>query len=158
MRSEFEPGLGEPSPDRVVHRPYPDDRLIRLAPGRRDQGEGPALPAAEAPMRAHELLEGCDLVCVWVVHAVDEDVGAMREPVGAPQVVRGIRPEVAQGILAGHRLVAEAPASVGAEDDRAVIGPDHHETDTGVTDEGADQARVHRLDLAEGKAVRRLWK
>src|SRR5213592_393346 len=88
MGFQLEPGLGQPTPDRLVHRASPDDPAARLAPTGRNEGEGMALPAAEAAMGTHELLERRHLVGLGVVHAVDEDVRAMREAVRAAQVVR----------------------------------------------------------------------
>ena len=69
-----------------------------------------ALPAAEAAVGAHELLERRDLVRLGVVHAVDEDVGAVGEAVGAPQVVGCVGAEVAQRVLAGDLVVVRGAA------------------------------------------------
>ncbi len=154
MRPELQASFGEPSPERVVHGAHPDDRRFGLAPFARDQGEGSALPPSEPPVRAHELLEGRDLVGLGVVQAVDEDVGAVSEAVGAAQVVGRVGPEVEQRVPPGHTIVPESPPPARTQDQGAVtIRADHHEADAGMVDERSDQARVQALDLLDREPV-----
>ncbi len=51
------------------------------------------LGAAEPAVRSDELLEGCDFVAVAPVGAVEDDVRAVRETVGALDVPGGVGPE-----------------------------------------------------------------
>jgi hypothetical protein len=89
VRPKLQAGFGEPSPERVVHGAHPDYGCFGLAPFARNQGEWSTLPPSEPPVRAHELLEGGDLVRLGVVEAVDEDVRAGGEAVRA-QVVAAL--------------------------------------------------------------------
>src|ERR1700704_4943586 len=76
-------GLGQPRRQRLMHRLYSDNRLLRVAPFCGEDGEGPGLRTAQAAVRAHELLEWSHLPGVRVIHAVDEDVRAVGKPVVA---------------------------------------------------------------------------
>ena len=60
-----------------------DDRLGGHFEVRRVQHEAVHLEAAHAAVERDQLLEGAALFELRVVEAVDEDVGGVREPVGA---------------------------------------------------------------------------
>jgi hypothetical protein len=71
-------------------------------------------------------------------------------------MIGGVRPEVPQRVLTADRVVPKAPRPVCAEDDRAVVGARHDEADSGVTDQGGDQAGVKLVDLTDGHPLRAL--
>src|SRR5436309_15907339 len=63
--------LGEPAAHLAVHGVCADDHLVRQRPVARDDGEGEALLAAHATVRADQLLEGRHLVGLLPVGAVE---------------------------------------------------------------------------------------
>ena len=81
--------------------------------------KGLRLRPAEAAVRAHELLERRHLVRGRVIHAVDEQVRAVRKAVVAAQVVGRGRVEVGERVLALDRVVGQAPVPAGADHERS---------------------------------------
>ena len=100
--------------------PRVEDERLRLRP-------------AEAAVERDQLLEGAALVEQRVVEAVDEDVGHVREAVGAPQVLARVGREARERVLAVDAAVREVVDAARAERDRPVIGgADEHEADVRV--------------------------
>ena len=66
---------------------------------RRMEDEGPRLRAADPAVERDQLLEGATRIHVGLVEAADHQVGDVREPVGAQQVLRGVRREVRERIV-----------------------------------------------------------
>ena len=94
---------------RAAGAPRPRRRSARPGPGRLlgVEDEGPRLGAAEAAVEGDQLLERAALVEVGVVEAADQDVGDVREPVGAQQVARRGRGERGERVLALDPAVGE---------------------------------------------------
>ncbi len=97
-------------------------------------------------MGAHELLERGDLLGIGVVHAVDEDVGTVREAVVAAEVIGGRRVELRERVLALDRVVgsggaaSRAPSTNGAVRARS----HHHEADPGMGAQALEQSGMAR--------------
>src|SRR5665809_40647 len=109
MGLQLQARFAEPAAKLPVHRLDAYDRRLLLAPSAGNEREGPALPPTQASVRAHELLERRDLVRLGIEHAVDKDVGAVREAVGATEVVGRVAPEVKERIVAGDDVVSQPP-------------------------------------------------
>ncbi len=80
--------------------------LLGCVPLGGHDGEWMRLRSAQPAVGAHELLERGNLVGDRVVHAVDEDVGAVRKAVVAAQVFGRGRVEVGERVLALDGVVA----------------------------------------------------
>jgi len=99
--------------------------------GVEDEGEG--LGSAHAAVRTDELLERRDLVEVGPIGAVDDDVRAVGEPVGAQDVAGSVGPEWREWIVALDAVFVEVVDATGADGQRAVqVGPHEQEADAGV--------------------------
>ena len=85
------------------------------------EDERPGLEAAHAAVEGDQLLEGAALVEVGVVEAADHDVADVLEAVGAQQVLRRVRREVGERVLAVDATLREVVGAVGAERDGAVL-------------------------------------
>ena len=115
------------------------------------QDEGEALRPAHAAVRADQLLEGGDLAELRPEGAVDHQVGAVREAVGAPQVVGGVGAEGRQRVLALDPALVEEVDARRADRDRAVaLRADQDEADPGVLAERREQARDRAPRSAPG--------
>ena len=138
-----------------MHRRSTDERLVRQRQldGREDERTG--LEAAHAAVERDQLLERAALVELGVVEAVHEEIGRVREPVRAKQVLRGRRGERRERILPLDAPVGEEPRAATAEHDRPGLrGADEHEADVLVLEQGRDQLRVPLVDLLAGQAPR----
>ena len=83
------------------------------------------------------------------------DVGDVREAVGAPQVVRRVRREVRQRVLALDPAVGEVVRAARAERDRAVLRErTSSEADVRMLAQRREQLRVALLDLLERQPAR----
>src|SRR5688572_1736406 len=97
--------LNEPASKLPVDGLRPDELLLGQLQFCRVEQKRERLRAAHSAVGSNELLEGGHLVRVLPVGAVDHDVGAVREAVGAPHVARGVGPEGGQWILSIHALL-----------------------------------------------------
>ena len=91
------------------------------------QDERPRLKPADAAVEGDQLLEGTAFVEIGVVEAADHDVADVLEAVGAEEVLRRMRREVRQRILALDATLAEVVGAVGPERDRPVLGRAHEQ-------------------------------
>ena len=107
-------------------------------------------------MRPDLVLERRDLLGRGVVHGDDEDVPDMLEAVQPTQVVRGVRPEDGERIVArrprrsSRKRMPLRPMASGPCDRAA----DHDEADALVADEPGEQPRMAGRDVLEGHALR----
>jgi hypothetical protein len=105
------------------------------------------------PMRTHELLERRDLVELGPVGAVDDDVRAVGEPVGAQDVAGGVGPEWREWIVAFDAVFVEVVDAAVADGQRAVqVGAHEQEADAGVVAQRRDDPRVALLEHLERHA------
>ena len=101
------------------------------------------LAAAEPAVGADQLLERRDLVPFLPVGAVEDDVRAVGEAVGAPHVAGGVGPERRERVRALDPPLVEVVGALGAQHHRAVLlGADEHEADAGVIAQGRQQPRI----------------
>ena len=86
-----------------------------------------------------------------VVHAVDQDVGRVREAVGVLQVLGHVRAEGCERVAAVHTALAQVGDPAGADRQRAKRSrADQHEADAGVAAQAGEQLREGQVDLLEG--------
>ena len=114
------------------------------------QHERVRLPAAHPAVRADQLLERRDLVEVVPVGAVDDDVRAVREAVGAADVVGRVRAERRQRVLALDRAVGEPHLAARAEHDAV----DEQNATPSWSRSASDQPRPQLLDAFERQPPR----
>src|SRR5437763_86624 len=84
-----------------------DDRLCGSGQSERMEDERPRLRSAESAVERDQLLERAAFVKCGVVEAVHEQVGSVRESVGAKKVTRGVGREARERILALDRVIDE---------------------------------------------------
>jgi hypothetical protein len=110
------------------------------------QEERERLRPPHSPVRSDELLEGRDLVEVRPVGAVDDDVRAVGEGIGAPDVPGRVRPEGRERIVALDARLVEVVGAGAADRHRAVrLGAHEQEADPLVVAQGGDHSGVARL-------------
>ena len=142
--------LLHPGLEALVQRRRPDDRRVVERQGRRVEHEGAGLRPAQSAVAADQLLEGGDLLGLGVVQAHHQDVRGVREPVRAPQVGGGIRPERGQRVLAHGVAVVQVVQATGSEHQPAVpLGVDHDEADPRVVGQPGQQAGIVLGQLLE---------
>jgi hypothetical protein len=123
----------EPAAQDAVHALSTDHRLVRPGQLGRVQHERMRLRPAHSAVRADQLLERGHLTGLVPVGAVEHQVGAMREGVGAAQVLGGVRSEGGKRIRSLDPAGVEVVHAVLADRERAVArGAHHHEGDAGV--------------------------
>ncbi len=112
---------------------------VALGPGQlaRVEDEREALRAPHAAVRADQLLEGGDFAELGPERAVQHQVGAVGEAVGAAQVLGGVGAEAGQRVLALEPILIEEPRPALADRERAeALRADQQEADPGVVAEG----------------------
>ena len=117
--------LGPPASENEVDRGCTDDPLIRKRKRRRVEQEWPRLRPAEAAVERDQFLERAALVEHWVVEAADHDVGDVREPVRAEQVLWRGRREAGERVLSFDSPSGEVMRSGRAEHDRPIVFRPH---------------------------------
>jgi hypothetical protein len=97
-----------------------------------------------------QLLERTALIERGVVEAADEQVGRVRETVGAKKMLRRRGREERQRILAVDAVLLEIASAVRAEHDGPVlVRADEHPADVRVRAQRLHESRMARLQLVE---------
>src|SRR5262245_37635673 len=139
-----------PVQEHIMHGSGPDERLVGERKVIGIEQKRSRLRAADAAVERDEFLEGTAFVEVRVVEAADHDVGDVLEAVRAEQVLRGVRREVRERILAVDPAVGEVAGPLGPERDRAVaLRADEQPADVGMVAKRRQQPWMPRLDLLE---------
>jgi hypothetical protein len=104
------------------------------------------LRAAEAAVRAYELLEGRDFSRPRIEPAVDHEIACVREGVKAAQVVGRVWAELCEWVTSIDPIAVQLAHSVTPKHHRAMLGrADEHETDATVFEQPMDQSRMRGL-------------
>ena len=138
----------------VDHRRTDERREVQL-PVRRVEQERSGLRAAQAAMRADELLERRDLTGLGVVQADDRDVADVLdrvEALEAPPPRARRRPPAGPRPRPGRRPRKWMPFLPTATEP-AVRGTHHQDADARMVGERLDQVGIQRVDLLERHAL-----
>ena len=111
-----------PAADLAVDGRCADELLVEL-PVRGVHDQRQRLRAAEAPVRADELLEGRDLLELGVVQADHRQVGHVVHPVEAQERLARAAAVLGDRIHAFHAVLLEEVDALATDDDGAVLSP-----------------------------------
>src|SRR5207245_1099584 len=143
----------QPATDLSVKRGRADDRSID-PPRRGVKDERVRLCTTEPAVRADLLLEGRDLAGGGVEHADDDEVAALGHGIDPTEPRRRIRAVARDRVIAVDAALGEMADAGLAEDDRpARGGADQYETDSLMSHESVDEARIGRVDLLPAGAA-----
>src|SRR5439155_11428062 len=143
----------QPATDLSVKRGRADDRSVD-PPRRGVEDERVRLRTTEPAVRADLLLEGRDLAGGGVEHADDDEVAALGHAIDPAEPRRRVRAVARDRVIAVDAALGEMADAGLAEDDRpARGGADQYETDSLMSHQSVDEARIGRVDLLPAGAA-----
>ena len=151
---ELDADPAQPAPDVAIDGRSPERDLLVERPLDRVEDERLGLRAAEAAVRADELLERGDLAELGVVLAEQQQVRRVDHLVLALEAHDRVRPEQGRRVLALDPVLVEVARPVRPEDDRAVrLRADQQQPDARMGRDRGDEARMELLELLDRQAV-----